>query len=108
MKRLSPYLKNASRVRSGAIEDLRRSTSVVSRIRHVSEHGLPGRRRPELFRFTWRTIQTWYSRYKKDGVTSMRGKVPARTRSRTRKMAPEEILEAIEQVRGSFRGTPNG
>jgi len=29
--------------------------------------------------FTWRTIQTWYSRYQKDGITSMHpGAAPTR------------------------------
>ncbi len=101
MKRLSPYLK--MRV-LGAIE-FAPGTSVVSRIRHVSEQAFQDED-GQSFRFTWRTIQTWYSRYKKDGVTSMRGKARS-DKGRTRKMAPEEILEAIEQVRGSFRGTPN-
>ncbi len=96
MKRLSPYLK--MRV-LGAIE-FAPGTSVVSRIRHVSEQAFQDED-GQSFRFTWRTIQTWYSRYKKDGVTSMRGKARS-DKGRTRKMAPEEILEAIEQVRGSF------
>ena len=101
MKRLSPYLK--MRV-LGAIE-FAPGASIVARIRHVSEQSFEdedGLR----FRFTWRTIQTWYSRYKKDGVTSMRGKSRS-DKGKTRKVEPEELLEAIEQVRGSFRGPLN-
>jgi transposase InsO family protein len=54
----------------------------------------------------WRTIQTWHSRYKKDGTTTVLAK-PRSDKGKTRKMAPEELLEAIEQVRASFRGPHN-
>ncbi|MFZ5895122.1 MAG: DDE-type integrase/transposase/recombinase [Myxococcota bacterium] len=59
-----------------------------------------------VFRFTWRTIQTWYSRYKKDGTTSVLAK-PRSDKGKTRKMTPEEVHEAIEQVRGQFHGAYN-
>jgi transposase InsO family protein len=101
MKRVSSYLK--MRV-LGAIESAPGST-IVARIHHVSEQAFldeDGRR----FQFTWRTIQTWYSRYKKDGTTTVLQK-PRSDKGKTRKMTPEEVLEAIEQVRGSFRGRHN-
>jgi transposase InsO family protein len=88
----------------GAIE-FAPGNSIVARIKHVSgqfftdEDG-------ERFQFTWRTIQTWYSRYQKDGVTSMTGKIRS-DRGCSRKVEPEQLLEAIEQVRGSFRGPRN-
>ena len=98
MKRVSPYLK--MRV-LGAIEFAPGDT-IIARIKHVSarsfqdEEGVP-------HHFTWRTIQTWYSRYKKDGVTTMKPR-PRSDRGRTRKVAPEQVLEAIEQVRPGFHG----
>ncbi len=101
MKRVSSYLK--MRV-LGAIESAPGNTN-VARIRHVSEQVFldeDGQR----FQFTWRTIQTWYSRYKKDGITTMKPK-PRSDKGKTRKTTPEEVLEAIEQVRGSFRGPYN-
>jgi transposase InsO family protein len=101
MKRVSSYLK--MRV-LGAIESAPGNTN-VARIRHVSEQVFldeDGQR----FQFTWRTIQTWYSRYKKDGITTVKPK-PRSDRGKTRKTTPEEVLEAIEQVRGSFRGPHN-
>ena len=101
MKRVSPYLK--MRV-LGAIEFAPGDT-VVARIRHVSEQIFTDED-GERFRFTWRTIQTWYSRYKKDGITSMAPK-PRSDRGHTRKVEPELVLEAIEQVRASFRGPTN-
>ncbi len=100
MKRVSSYLK--MRV-LGAIESAPGNTN-VARIRHVSEQVFldeDGQR----FQFTWRTIQTWYSRYKKDGITTVKPK-PRSDKGKTRKTTPEEVLEAIEQVRGNFRGSP--
>lgn len=100
MKRVSPYLK--MRV-LGAIEFAPGNTT-IARIKHVStmtftdEDGL-------AFCFTWRTIQTWYSRYNKDGVTSMQPK-PRSDKGKTRKVAPEEVHEAITKVLPEFHGKP--
>lgn len=102
MKRVSPYLK--MRV-LGAIEfapgkNTIQSIHSVSNMVFTDENGAP-------FQFTWRTIQTWYSRYKKNGITSMTPK-PRSDRGCSRKVNPEELLEAIEQVRPTFRkGIPN-
>ena len=101
MKRVSSYLK--MRV-LGAIESAPGSTN-VARIRHVSEQVFLDED-DQRFLFTWRTIQTWYSRYKKDGITSVKPK-PRSDKGKTRKMTPEEVLEAIEQVRPSFHGPRN-
>jgi transposase InsO family protein len=100
MKRVSPYLK--MRV-LGAIEFAPGQT-IVDRIKHVSTIVFTDEN-DQRFQFTWRTIQTWYSRYKKDGVTSMH----PRTRSDKgllRKVQPETLAEAIDQVRPQFNGTP--
>ncbi|MHC4717266.1 MAG: hypothetical protein ACYS5V_09870, partial [Planctomycetota bacterium] len=100
MKRVSPYLK--MRV-LGAIE-FAPGTSIRQRIQHVStmvfadEAGQP-------FQFTWRTIQTWYSRYQKHGITSMQPK-PRSDKGQTRKVLPEQLQEAIEQVLPAFHGQP--
>src|SRR5262245_2049559 len=51
--------------------------------------------------FTWRTIQTWFYRYKNHGITSM----TSRTRNdkgQPRKVTPEELLEAINAARPHF------
>ena len=102
MKRVSPYLK--MRV-LGAIEFAKGNT-IRERIKHVStmvftdEEG-------EKHQFTWRTISTWVYRYKKDGITSIKPR-PRSDRGRTRKVEPEKLLEAIEQVLPSFHDTaPN-
>ena len=95
MKRVSPYLK--MRV-LGAIEFAPGAT-IAERIRNVSAMVFEDEA-GERFAFTWRTIQTWYSRYKKDGITTMKPK-PRSDRGRTRKVEPERLQEAIEQARAS-------
>ena len=101
MKRVSSYLK--MRV-LGAIESAPGSTN-VARIRHVSEQVFLDED-DQRFQFTWRTIQTWYSRYKKDGITTVKPK-PRSDQGKTRKVTPEEVLGAIEQVRPNFHGPHN-
>lgn len=100
MKRVSPYVK--MRV-LGAIDYAPGSTR-VARIRHVAQQTF----RDEdgaLLQFTWRTIQTWYSRYKKNGITT----IHPRTRSdkgSTRKVTPEAVNEAVQSALPSFHGAP--
>jgi putative transposase len=99
MKRVTPYLK--MRV-LGAIE-FAPGNSNIQRIRHVSAIVFTDEN-DQRFQFTWRTIQTWFSRYQKDGITSMH----PRTRSdkgAPRKVEPEQLAEAIDQVRPHFHGS---
>lgn len=100
MKRVTPYLK--MRV-LGAIE-FAPGRSIVERIKHVSGIVFTAEN-DRRFQFTWRTIQTWYSRYKKDGVTSMHPRARS-DKGLTRKMQPAELAEAIDQVRPRFHGAP--
>lgn len=98
MKRVSPYIK--MRV-LGAIEFAPGKT-IKARIEHVSGtvfHSEEG----EPLQFTWRTIQTWYSHYKKHGVTSLHGKTRS-DKGKPRKVEPEKLQEAIEQVLPEFNG----
>ena len=101
MKRVSPATK--MRV-LGAIE-FAPGSSIKARIDHVSGLVFKDEEGASL-QFTWRTIQTWYSRYKKDGITTMKPK-PRSDRGRTRKVAPELVQEAIDQVLPHFRGPTN-
>jgi len=101
MKRVSPYVK--MRV-LGAIEFAPGST-IRARIVHVSGM-IFNNERGEPLQFTWRTIQTWYSNYKKHGVTAMRLK-PRSDKGRTRKVELEKLLYAIEQVLPEFHGAPS-
>ncbi|MGH7942698.1 MAG: DDE-type integrase/transposase/recombinase, partial [Limisphaerales bacterium] len=85
----------------GAI-DMAEGKTIQSRIRTVSrmtftdEEGIPRQ-------FTWRTIQTWYSRYKKHGVTVMHNK-PRSDKGKIRKVVIEDVLEAIGKVRPKIHG----
>jgi transposase InsO family protein len=99
MKRVSVYLK--LRV-LGAIDSMS-GTSIVSRIREVSKlafHDEDGA--PHVF--TWRTIQTWLSIYKQSGVQALVSR-PRADKGTQRKVSPEQLQEAIEQVLGEFRDT---
>lgn len=97
MKNPSPYLK--MRV-IGAIEFATGSTiqercQDVAQTSFLDEEGHP-------HAFTWKTIRTWYSRYRTWGITSMRNR-PRSDKGKTRKVSAEQLLEALDQVRGLFR-----
>ncbi len=89
----------------GAI-DLAPGNSIQARIKAVSqmtftdEDGHPRQ-------FTWRTIQTWYSRFKKHGVTGMENK-PRSDKGKVRKVVLEDLMEAIRKVLPKLHGqTPS-
>ena len=97
MKNPSAYLK--MRV-LGAIDMAPGSTlheryQQVARISFVDEEG-------NSRCFTWRTIETWYCRYQKRGITAMNTKGRS-DRGFPRKVIIEHLLEAIEQVLPAFR-----
>lgn len=92
MKWPSPYLK--MRV-LGAVESAEGNT-IRDRIKNTTQLTFTDEE-GYARQFTWRTISTWYYRYKKYGITG----VIAKNRSdkgQTRKISPEELLEAINQV----------
>jgi putative transposase len=96
MKQPSVYLK--MRV-LGAVDTVAGRTR-HQRVHHVAamtfldEEGNPRQ-------FTWRTIQTWYYRYKNRGITGMTNR-PRSDKGQTRKVTPEELLEAINAARPHF------
>jgi putative transposase len=51
--------------------------------------------------FTWRTIQTWHYRYKNHGITGMTNH-SRKDKGHTRKVTPEELLEAITAAKPHF------
>ena len=57
-------------------------------------------------RFTWRTIQTWFYRYKNHGITSMTAR-PRKDKGQARKVTPEELLEALTAARPHFHKQNN-
>ena len=100
MRHPTPYLK--MRV-LGAI-DMAPGDSIQARIQAVSqmsftdEDGHPRQ-------FTWRTIQTWFSRYQKHGLTVLENK-PRSDKGKTRKVGPEIVQEAIDALLPQCHGTP--
>jgi putative transposase len=97
MIRVSSYLK--MRV-LGAVENTTGKT-IRERIRKTSELAFMDENgKPRTF--TWRTIQTWYTRFKTHGVTGVVSKNRS-DKGKTRKISPEELLEAINQVTPFFR-----
>ncbi len=96
MKQPSVYLK--MRV-LGAVD------TVDGRTRHERVHNVAamtfldedGNQR----QFTWRTIQTWHYRYKNHGITGMTNR-SRKDKGQTRKVTPEELLEAINAARPHF------
>jgi putative transposase len=54
--------------------------------------------------FTWRTIQTWFYRYKNHGITGMTNH-PRKDKGQTRKVTPEELLEALNAAKPHFHQT---
>jgi len=97
MKNPSSYLKLKV---LGAV-DYAEGHSICARIKKVAESDFideDGNPR----RFTWRTISTWLYRYKVSGMTSMINKKRSDA-GQTRKVSPEELLEALNQVLPLFR-----
>jgi transposase InsO family protein len=54
------------------------------------------------YQFTWRTIQTWHYNYKNHGITGMHG-TSRSDKGKSRKITPEEVLEAINAALPHFR-----
>ena len=102
MKRPSIYLKmkvlGAIDVAPGRTRDER--VHNVAAMTFLDEEG-------NQYRFTWRTIQTWYYRYKNHGVTAMDSSSRA-DKGKPRKVTPEEVLEAINAALPHFHQKSNG
>lgn len=96
MKQPSAYLK--MRI-LGAVD------TVAGRTRHERVHNVAAMtfldEEGNPRQFTWRTIQTWYYRYKNHGLTGMTNRTRA-DKGRTRKVTPEELLEALAAARPHF------
>ncbi len=96
MKNPSSYLK--MRI-LGAVENAKGKTIkeriiTASKLKFTDEQG-------NERDFTWRTISTWYYRYKTHGITGVTLKDRS-DKGKTRKISPEELMEAINQVLPQF------
>ena len=100
MKNPSPYLK--MRV-LGAI-DMAEGNTLRARIQAVSQMVFTDEA-GNARHFTWRTIQTWYSRYQKQGVTVLENKTRS-DKGKTRKVSLEIVQEAIDALLPKLHGPP--
>ena len=85
------------RLRVLAAIDVAPGNSIRSRIVHASKQSFVCPSTNHRYRFTWRTISTWYYRYKKDGITTMDNKVRA-DKCQQRKITVAQLAEAINEV----------
>jgi putative transposase len=97
MKQPSAYLKMRVLGALDTVEGRTRHERVhhVAAMTFLDEEGNPRQ-------FTWRTIQTWYYRYKNHGITGVTSQ-PRQDKGLTRKVTPEELLEAINAARPHFQ-----
>ena len=96
MKQPSVYLKMRVLGAVDTVEGRTRHERVhnVAALTFLDEEGHPRQ-------FTWRTIQTWYYRYKNHGITAMTHRT-RQDKGRVRKVTPEELLEALNAARPHF------
>jgi len=101
MKRPSPHLK----LRVLGEIDFAPGSTIRARIKQVSQRTfLDEQGRP--WRFTWRTIENWWGRYRKHGRTVPASR-PRRDKGRMRKVELETLTQAVEQALAGFRdGAP--
>ena len=92
MKNPTAYLK--MRV-LGAI-DMAEGNSIVARIKAVSQMSFTDEEGCAR-QFTWRTIQSWYSRYQRHGVTVIEKRARS-DKGKIRKVSLEEVAEAVQKV----------
>jgi len=85
----------------GAI-DMASGQTIESKIKAVSERSFPDEE-GHLRRFTWRTIQTWYSRYQKHGIAALENR-PRSDKNHLRKVSLDDLIAAIDSVRPKVHG----
>jgi transposase InsO family protein len=98
MKQPSVYLKMRVLGAVDTVEGRTRRERIhnVATMTFLDEEGNPRR-------FTWRTISTWFYRYKNHGITGMTNR-PRSDKGQVRKVTPEELLEAINAAKPHFHG----
>jgi transposase InsO family protein len=96
MKQPSVYLKMRVLGAVDTVEGRTRHERVqnVAALTFLDEEGHPRR-------FTWRTIQTWFYRYKNHGITGMTHRT-RKDKGHVRKVTPEELLEALNAAKPHF------
>lgn len=88
-----PYIK----LKVLASVDMAEGFSIKQRIINTSERIFVDENTGKNYKFTWRTISTWFYRYKIDGTTSMINKNRS-DKGKPRKIQLEELASAISEV----------
>jgi hypothetical protein len=96
MKQPSVYLKMRALGAVDTVDGRTRHERMlnVAAMTFLDEEGHPRQ-------FTWRTIQTWFYRYKNHGITGMTNHT-RKDKGHTRKLTPEELLEALNAAKPHF------
>lgn len=81
--------------------------SIRERIQSVATRTFTDTRTDTHYQFTWRTISTWYYRYKTHGITTMENKTRSDKNS-YRKIQVNELAEAINEVLPHMRKNKKG
>jgi transposase InsO family protein len=71
--------------------------SIRARAKNVAKRTFTDSKTGNEYRFTWRTISTWFYRYKKNGITSIENKTRS-DKNQYRKVKPNELAEAINEI----------
>jgi transposase InsO family protein len=85
------------RLRVLAATDVAPGSTILARIRKVSEQSFFCQKTGHHFQFTWRTISTWVYRYKKNGITTLEQKTRA-DKNTQRKVPVAELAEAFNEI----------
>ena len=85
------------RLRVLAATDVASGSTILARIRKVSEQSFFCQKTGHHFQFTWRTISTWIYRYKKNGITTLEKKTRA-DKNTQRKVPVAELAEAFNEI----------
>lgn len=95
------------RIRVLTAVDYAHGSSIRERIKSVAKKTFFDEQTQCEYTFTWRTISTWFYRYKKNGVTSLDNKTRS-DKNAYRKVQTDELAEAINEVLPSMGKSKNG
>lgn len=79
--------------------------TIRERIRSVAERSFEDN--GSVYRFTWRTISTWFYRFKRYGMTSLDNKTRS-DKNGQRKVGLNELAEAINEILPNLRPNKSG
>lgn len=90
---IPPYIK----LKVLASVDMAEGTSIKQKIINTSERSFIDESTGKTYKFTWRTISTWFYRYKVNGTMSITNKERS-DKGKPRKIQVDELASAINEV----------